>query len=105
VAQKPPLLLMRSKNKATTNLHGLPLKFLTLVPCTMIPVMRILVMRAWCWMTLMALTATMMILQNHWSLTETLHPNKQKVVQKRMASYKSHREFTFTHWQLKGQIM
>ena len=34
-----------------------------------------------------------------------LHPNKQKEVQKRMVSNKSHREFTFTHWQLKGRIM
>ena len=33
-----------------------------------------------------------------------LHPNKQKEVQKRMVSNKSHREFTFTHWQLKGKI-
>ena len=33
-----------------------------------------------------------------------LHPNKQKEVWKRMVSNKSHREFTFTHWQLKGRI-
>lgn len=33
-----------------------------------------------------------------------LYPNKQKEVQKRMVSNKSHREFTFTHWQLKGGI-
>jgi hypothetical protein len=37
--------------------------------------------------------------------TVFLHPNKQKQVQKRMVGNKSHREFTFTHWQLKGKIM
>jgi len=36
--------------------------------------------------------------------TVFLHPNKQKEVQKRMVSNKSHREFTCTHWQLKGGI-
>ena len=33
-----------------------------------------------------------------------LYPNKQKEVQKGMVSNKSHREFTFTRWQLKGGI-
>ena len=67
ITQMPSLLLTQSENKATTDLHRLPLKFLTLVPCTMILGMRIPVMRAWCQMTLMALTAMMMTLQNHWS--------------------------------------
>lgn len=68
IAQKPPLLPTQSENKATTDLHELPLNFLTLVPCTMILGMRILVMRAQCWMTLMTLAAMMMTLRNHWSL-------------------------------------
>ena len=34
-----------------------------------------------------------------------LHSNKQKKVQKRIVSNKSHREFTFTHWQLNSEIM
>ena len=34
-----------------------------------------------------------------------LHPNKQKEVQKRMVSNKSHGEFTFTpNWQFEGRI-
>ena len=36
--------------------------------------------------------------------TVFLHPNKQKEVQKRMVSNKSHGEFTFTHWQFEGGI-